>query len=120
MLLQDSFANMPSPLPRQISPLRFPSLVSRKMAAFPIEQQGRHLHWPVSGLVRCSLIMARWLAESRFHDPFAAEASDQRVTPLACSACFRLERPYRVKSLPFTGFLCLFTAHCYGWLVEFI
>ena len=84
---------VPPPIPRRDQPVRL-SLTSRPVAAFPNVRAGRLPHSRFRGLLsvhsRCSP-HGRWIAQG---DPFHRSASNDVVTSIIRSDCYRLERQF--------------------------
>ena len=84
---------VPPPIPRRDQPVRL-SLTSRPVPAFPNVPAGRLPHSRFRGLLsvhsRCSP-HGRWIA---LGDPFHRSASNDVVTSIIRSDCYRLERQF--------------------------
>ena len=84
---------VPPPIPRRDQPVRL-SLTSRPVAAFPNVPAGRLPHSRFRGLLsvhsRCSP-HGRWITQG---DPFHRSASNDVVTSIIRSDCYRLERQF--------------------------
>ena len=68
------------------------SLASRPVAAFPVEQAGRLPHYWFRGLHSVQNLAARMVTEPPMAALFHRSASDDVVTSIIRSDCYRLER----------------------------